>query len=421
MEQLKNILALRLRLENGAVVEIPRENPLIMMPDHTGDVLIVRLAETSGVQRTLETVEPAHDVVAVVEGNYIHWCVVTMDEIAEFIEGNANLVVQNGNLFLRRALDGDPSLRPTLPYPIADNLLCVAEVGCDLSIDPASGALLSSRPESGAGRLVSARLLFVTNFERESGMWSKEDVSNAITRKPVRANVSNEEVLRTILAPQQSAPTVITSNPRGAPQKVVQIPVPSSYVVATLQIDENMLNEMSDMAVLSDGRHVIYQKDGTPVDVLPLIWHAISAVKSTEPSSPEVDTVKVNKMFSAPNLADVTVTESDVIYEGLEFGYMDLNSGAFVLVTNEFDKNVADNTDAKILVSGFDFYVLVALAEMKPYGTVFINSGVIASGRVSFAKGRLKIEGYGSVFNKPMPTADASNLIDDIRALNTSL
>ena len=205
MEQIENILALRARLSNGALVEIPRENPLIMMPAHDGDVLIVMLAETSGNLRTLNNmdrkykvppvykVSPVHNAVVVVEGNYIHWCMVTVDEIAGFVKGNEGRVVQNDNLFLRRGADDEQALRLALPYRAADNNLTVAEVGCDLFIDPTSGALLSSDRRGAAGRLVSARLLFVTHLQRDSAMWTGEQVDAVSKRDTVRTDVSNED------------------------------------------------------------------------------------------------------------------------------------------------------------------------------------------------------------------------------------
>jgi hypothetical protein len=422
MEQIENILALRARLSNGALVEIPRENPLIMMPAHDGDVLIVMLAETSGNLRTLNNmdrkykvppvykVSPVHNAVVVVEGNYIHWCMVTVDEIAGFVKGNEGRVVQNDNLFLRRGADDEQALRLALPYRAADNNLTVAEVGCDLFIDPTSGALLSSDRRGAAGRLVSARLLFVTHLQRDSAMWTGEQVDAVSKRDTVRTDVSNEDSLLRILATQQIAPPAPVKT-RGAPTRMIEMPIPSKYAVATLQMDEDVFNGISGMEIKPDKTHWIRTKDDEMVEVSPLIWHAIDAVRKGVEASLESDVAEVNATFSAPEFADVTIKEADLVFEGLEVGFLGFDANQFILAAQDV---------SPMNVSGFDFHVMVALAKMNSYGTVFIRQDVIDDRRVSFAKSQLKISGIGTIRSATIPYDSSRRLIGDIQALNAS-
>ncbi len=420
MEQVKNILALRMRLGNGALVEIPRENPLIMMPDRDWDVLVVRLAETSGMLRTLGEVNPPHDAVVVVEGNYVHWCMVTMDEINEFVGNNGGRVVQNDNLFLRSAQPDEQTIRIGLPYPAANNNITVAEVDCNLSIDPVSGALLSSDRSVATARTVAAQLLFVTHLQRESNMWQREQIDRIIRHGFVRSDMPNDEVLQNILARALVTP-VPPANNTGAPKKTVELTIPSKFVEATLQIDEDAFNGITRMEIAGNGTHLVFVDGRAPIEVSPLVWHAIDAARKGGDASPSSDTEELSATFSEPNFAVVTVTAADMFFEALEFGYISADANQFMLVTNEYEKGATDNTNAELSVSGFDFYVMGALSGMKLYGSVFISQDVIAARRVSFAKSQLKIGGYGSVFSSGIPADAASRLTDDIRKLNTSL
>ena len=422
MEQLSNILELRVRLESGALVEIPRENPLLMLQEHAGSILVVHLVEKTGVLRTLSVVEPAHHAVVVVEGNYIHWCMVTTKELSKFAKSAPGRTETNSNIMLRRAPDDGETVRVALPYSVADNMLTVAEAECQLAIDTATGALLSSPRKNKKESLVSARLLFATNWQRDSGLWKSGQALEVQTRGFVRSDVSNNELLGRILAPRPDAPPVEAVPPlTGVAKTATKYPVPSMYVDAELQIDEQTLTDIAEMAVTPDWRHVIYRKDGTPIEVSPVIWHAIDAVRGGSEDSPALATGEIDRTFSKPGFADVHATAADEIYFGFEFGYVSLDAPPkrFVLVTNEFTKD-GDPSETVLYVSGFDFYAMAEFAGLKSYGTVFISPDVIKEQRVSFVKRGLKIGDFGSVFSAVIPSADAARLTEDIRLLNSS-